>query len=120
VRIEYYYGGQKRRLTAHRTRPDNSTLAAHAVVHPMVADIPLTVEPSTQTSQIEGRPTAILTSTIAVDEPPRSELTWLQERYGFRVIAHASDSEWSELCWASSGRTVSRPRCGRRKYGWTE
>src|SRR5271155_4332270 len=28
--------------------------------------------------------------------------------------AHASDSEWSELCWASSGRTVSSPRCGRR------
>jgi subtilisin family serine protease len=90
VRIEYYYGGQKRRLTAHRTHPDNSTLAAHAVVHPMVADIPLTVEPSTQTSQIEGRPTAILTSTIAVDEPPRSELTWLQERYGFRVIDEGS------------------------------
>jgi hypothetical protein len=34
--------------------------------------------------------------------------------------AHASDSEWSELCWASSGRTVSSPRCGRREYGWTE
>jgi hypothetical protein len=34
--------------------------------------------------------------------------------------AHASDSEWSELCWASSGRTVSSPRCGRPEYSWTE
>jgi hypothetical protein len=34
--------------------------------------------------------------------------------------AHASDSEWSELCWASSGRTVSSPPCGRREYSWTE
>jgi hypothetical protein len=50
-------------------------------------------------------------------------------RRGVRVVklmtvksrtAHASDSEWSELCWASSGRTISSPRCGRRDYGWTE
>jgi hypothetical protein len=34
--------------------------------------------------------------------------------------AHASDSEWSELFWASSGRTVSSPRCGQREYGSTE
>jgi hypothetical protein len=34
--------------------------------------------------------------------------------------AHASDSEWSELCWASSGRRVSSPRCGRREYSRTE
>jgi hypothetical protein len=34
--------------------------------------------------------------------------------------AHASDSEWSELCRASSGRTVSSLRCGRREYWWTE
>ena len=30
--------------------------------------------------------------------------------------AHASDSEWSELCWASSGRTVSSPRIGPSDY----
>jgi hypothetical protein len=29
-------------------------------------------------------------------------------------------AQGSELCWASSGRTVSSPRCGRREYGWAE
>jgi hypothetical protein len=35
-------------------------------------------------------------------------------------IAHASDSEWSKLCWAASGRKVSSPQCGRREYAWAD
>lgn len=93
MRVEYYYGGQKRRLTAHRDHPDESRLIARTTVRPMVADMmagPLSVVSPVPPPDPGASPTAILTPSIAVDQPPRSELTWLHDRYGFNVTDEGS------------------------------
>jgi hypothetical protein len=86
VRVEYYCGGQKRRLSVQRSRqaaPERGGATGRFLA--FAAD-----RPTAFASHAQGEPEVILTSSIAVGEPPASELQWLQSRYGFTITREGS------------------------------
>lgn len=88
MRVEYYCGGRKRRVTVHRSRQAAAEPAGAGTTGRFLA---LTADrPPALASHAGGEPEVILTSSIAVGEPTPSELQWLQSRYGFTITREGS------------------------------
>jgi subtilisin family serine protease len=86
-------------MTAHEYDPVDSFVGADGLdraamalgpPHAGIAGRQITGIASAQVVVSNGRPTAILTSSIAVENPPKSEIKWLYDQHGFAVTKEGS------------------------------
>jgi subtilisin family serine protease len=91
VRIEYYSGGRKRRITFKSAEPEAPV--RRALAGPLSAGMLESLAPADGADtavpifidDTNGHTKVLLTPTISLGDPKSSEVRWLQSRYGFEV-----------------------------------
>jgi thermitase len=110
MRIEYYSGGRKRRVTATTlgAAPDdtesatfrdyllppadgqNTFLRSAAIVGFGVDAVAAPISEPQVVITTGGEPSLVLTPSIAIEDPKLSEVRWLQTKYGFSITREGS------------------------------
>ncbi len=82
MRIEYYSGGRKRRVTFQPAEPATRALAgplAAFAAEEAYADAPVFIDDTNSQTKM------LLTPSISLGNPKKSEVRWLTSHYGFQV-----------------------------------